>query len=234
MKARGPGWPWGKTRHPKTPAVAYYIEEWMQGLVGDSDGKPKWIDDTNHRPDQKGDHLQWGAEVKGCIGGREPHSFPENHQDIHPLQEETVDGQSECSSQHSTQTRVSRESSQLGWTGRGFMIKVNLPTFKDKKAKDTVTYCSWWWDVSVFCHFGWDDCHLLPYVFRSLQGLPGDLARSLGEVATLDNVLQTLDEHYGVIMTFDALSKELYSLKQGMGENMAEFGVCLSQQVQIL
>ena len=52
--------------------------------------------------------------------------------------------------------------------------------------------------------------------------------RSLGEDATLGNVLQTLDECYGVIMTFDTLSKELYSLKQGMGENVAEFGVCLS------
>ena len=35
-------------------------------------------------------------------------------------------------------------------------------------------------------------------------------------------------------MTFDTLSKELYSLKQGSGENVAKFGVCLSQQVQIL
>ena len=58
--------------------------------------------------------------------------------------------------------------------------------------------------------------------------------RSLGEDAILGNVLWMLDEHYGVVMTFDALSKELYSLKQGMGENVAEFGVCLSQQVQIL
>ena len=35
-------------------------------------------------------------------------------------------------------------------------------------------------------------------------------------------------------MTFHTLSKELYSLKQGMGENVAEFRVHLSQQVQIL
>ena len=35
-------------------------------------------------------------------------------------------------------------------------------------------------------------------------------------------------------MTFNALSKELYSLRQGMGENVAKFRVCLSQQVQIL
>ena len=33
---------------------------------------------------------------------------------------------------------------------------------------------------------------------------------------------------------FDTLSKEHYSLKQGLGENVAEFGVCLCQQVQTL
>ena len=41
MKARGQGQPQRKVRHPKTSAVAYDIEEWMQGLVGDSDGEPK-------------------------------------------------------------------------------------------------------------------------------------------------------------------------------------------------
>ena len=67
-----------------------------------------------------------------------------------------------------------------------------------------------------------------------LQGFPGDLGRSLGEDATLGNFLQMLDEHYDVEMTFDALNKELYSLKQETGENVAKFEVCLSQQVQIL
>ena len=68
----------------------------------------------------------------------------------------------------------------------------------------------------------------------SLQGFPEDLARSFGEDATLGNVLQMLDKHYGIVMTFDTLSKKLYSLKQRMGENMTKFGVHLSQQVQIL
>ena len=79
-----------------------------------------------------------------------------------------------------------------------------------------------------------DDWHLLPYVFHSLQGFQGDLARSLGKDATLNDVLQTLDKHYSVFMTFDALSKELYSLKQGSSENVAKFRVHLLQQVQIL
>ena len=67
-----------------------------------------------------------------------------------------------------------------------------------------------------------------------MQGSPGDLARSLGEDATLSDILQTLDEHCGVVMTFDALSKELYSLMQGSNVNVGEFGIPLSQQVQIL
>ena len=86
----------------------------------------------------------------------------------------------------------------------------------------------------MFHHSGWDDCHIFSYVFRSLQGFPGHLARSLDKEAILGDVLQMLDEHYGIVMTFDAISKELYFLKQGMGENMAKFRVCLSQHVQIL
>ena len=35
-------------------------------------------------------------------------------------------------------------------------------------------------------------------------------------------------------MTFDALSKELYSLTEGLNDNLAEFSIYLSQQVQIL
>ena len=113
-------------------------------------------------------------------------------------------------------------------------MKVNLPIFKDEETKDAVTYCSWQRDVAIFCHLGWDEQHLLSYIFWSLQGFPGELTRILGEDATLTNVLQTLDEHYGTVMTFDALSKEFYSLKQGSGENVAEFRVWLLQQVQIL
>ena len=56
----------------------------------------------------------------------------------------------------------------------------------------------------------------------------------LGKDAILSDILQMLDKYHGIVMTFDTLSKELFFLKQGLGENVAEFGVCLSQQVQIL
>ena len=130
--------------------------------------------------------------------------------------------------------RRSSESNQAGRAGRGLRVKVNLPIFKDEKTKDPVTYHSWWWDVAIFYCSGWDNQHLLPYIFWSLEGFPGDLTRSLGKDATLTDILQTLDEHYGMVMMFGALSKELFSLKQGSRENVAKFGVHLFQQVQIL
>ena len=50
----------------------------------------------------------------------------------------------------------------------------------------------------------------------------------------MSDILQILDEHYGVIMIFDVLSKKLHSLKKGLGKKVPEFGMHLSQQVQIL
>ena len=49
---------------PKTPAVAYGIEEWMWGLEGASDGEPKQNDDMDHRADLWSIHSQWGAKLK--------------------------------------------------------------------------------------------------------------------------------------------------------------------------
>ena len=50
-------------------------------------------------------------------------------------------------------------------------MKINLPIFKDEDAKDTVTYLSWRWDLTVYRHAGCRDCTLLPYVIRSLTRL---------------------------------------------------------------
>ena len=42
-------------------------------------------------------------------------------------------------------------------------VKINLPIFKDKDAKDAVTYQSWRWDLTVYQCMGCRDCTLLPY-----------------------------------------------------------------------
>ena len=143
-KARGPGWPQGKTRHPKTPAAAYDVEELMQGLGGDSNGEPKQNDNTNHGPEWGSDPLQQRSWGQGRWRWQRAPQFPREPFGGSPsLEGNSLDGQSEWSSQHSNQTRVSQESSWSGWTGGGFRVKVNLPTFKDEKAKDAVTYHLW-------------------------------------------------------------------------------------------
>ena len=52
----------------------------------------------------------------------------------------------------------------------GACIKKNLPIFKDKDAKDAVTYQSWRCDLTVYWCAGCKDHTLLPYAIRSLQG----------------------------------------------------------------
>ena len=33
-------------------------------------------------------------------------------------------------------------------------MKINLPVFKDEDTKDTNTYQSWCWDLTVYCYTG--------------------------------------------------------------------------------
>ena len=54
------------------------------------------------------------------------------------------------------------------------------------------------------------------------------MAQSLGEDATLSDVLQMLYKHYGVVMMFDTLSKEFYSLEHRFREKVVEYEVHLS------
>ena len=48
------------------------------------------------------------------------------------------------------------------WEDRAHM-KINFHVFKDEDAKDTVTYQSWRWDLTVYWCVGCRDCTLLPY-----------------------------------------------------------------------
>ena len=106
-------------------------------------------------------------------------------------------------------------------------MKINLPVFKDKDAKDTVTYQSWRWDLTVYQHAGCRDCTLLPYAIQSLQGYPGKLVQSSGMDITLDDVLTILDEHYNNLKVFDALNQELFQLWMADKETVSDWGVHL-------
>ena len=90
-------------------------------------------------------------------------------------------------------------------------MKITIPVFKDKNAKDVVTYQSWGWDLTVYQHVGCRDCTLLPYTNQSLQGYPGELVWSSSMDIMLDEVLTILDKHYNNVKVLDALNQELFS-----------------------
>ena len=113
----------------------------------------------------------------------------------------------------------------------GDHMKINLPVFKDEDTKDAVTYQSWHWDLTVYCHAWCWDCTLLPYTICSLQGYSGELVRSSGTDVTLDDVLTILDEHYNNVKTLDALNQELSQLQMGEKETVSDWGVCLSRHL---
>ena len=113
-------------------------------------------------------------------------------------------------------------------------MKINLLIFKDEDAKDTVTYQSWRWDLTVYRHAGCRDHTLLPYAIRSLQGYPGELVHSSGTDITLYEVLTMLDEHYNNVKALDALNQELFQMRMADKETVSDWGVCLSQHLQIL
>ena len=113
-------------------------------------------------------------------------------------------------------------------------MKINLPIFKDKDAKDVVTYQSWRWDLTVYICAGCRDHTILPYAIRSLQGYPGELVQSSGTDITQDNVLMNLDEHYNNVKVFDPLNQELFQLWMAGKETVSDWGVHLSRHLQIL
>ena len=113
-------------------------------------------------------------------------------------------------------------------------MKINLPIFKDKDAKDAVIYQSWRWDLTVYRCAGCRDRTLLPYAIRSLQGYPGKLVWSSGTDITLDGVLTILDEHYNNVKAHDALNQELFKMRMADKETMSDWGIHLSQHLQIL
>ena len=81
---------------------------------------------------------------------------------------------------------------------------------------------------------GCRDRTLLPYTIRSLQGYPGKLVQSSGTNITLDEVLTILDEHYNNVKALDTLNQELFQMRMADKETVSDWGVCLSQHLQIM
>ena len=113
-------------------------------------------------------------------------------------------------------------------------MKINLPVFKDKDAKDAVSDQSWRWDLTVYQWAGCRDHTLRSYVIWSLQGYPGELVWSSGMDITLDDLLTILDKHYNNVKALDALNQELFQLNMADKETVSDWGVFLSRHLQVL
>ena len=75
-------------------------------------------------------------------------------------------------------------------------MKINSPIFKDKDAKDAVTYpeSKVGFNSILMCRVQGSHPHTL--CIRSMQGYPVELVRNSGMDITLDDVLTILDERY--------------------------------------
>ena len=114
-----------------------------------------------------------------------------------------------------------------------FSYKIDLPVFDDIAKNAKVTYVTWRFDVQKHRKVHSDDS-LLPHVYRSLQGFPGELARSLGDDITLKELVEGLDDYFGVVIDYDAMCRALYNIKQDAYETVAEFAVRLCRQLCML
>ena len=69
MKTRGPGWLQGKARHPRTPAAAYNIKEWVWGLEGASYGEETVCMDRVNKVHSI--QIRWGILMRVADQGRQ-------------------------------------------------------------------------------------------------------------------------------------------------------------------
>ena len=108
--------------------------------------------------------------------------------------------------------------------------KINLPKFEDP-AKDS--YWSWRFDVARYGELFTDDS-LLPHIYASLAGGPGELARSLGARITVSDLLAGMDVYYKGVDEYDVMCRKLYEIHQGYNETVAEFAVRLRRHISAI
>ena len=224
VKARGPG-------HPHVNLLAQQ-PFWFNPLRSSPPKDASGDCSSNYSPSP-----HWPSRGQECIrhhqrprSPRSPspspdHGFESDRSSLSMMSSMSSRSDQSDRSRHSRQGRQHREEA---------CIKINLPVFKDKDAKDAVTYQSWRWDLTVYQHAGCRDHTVLPYAIRSLQGYPGELVRSSGTDITLDDMLMILDEHYNNVKVLNILNQELFQLWMADRETMLDWGIHLSRHLQVL
>ena len=109
--------------------------------------------------------------------------------------------------------------------------KVLLPKYSGDgtRSSDGVSYFTWRHAVENLQRTYADDANsrirLRQHVEQSLQGPAADLACSVGENATLDDLLAVFDGYYENAESLEQLQAQLHSLVQRDGENVTNFAV---------
>ena len=112
-------------------------------------------------------------------------------------------------------------------------MKIDLPVFKSTDENANMTYNNWYFDIQQH-RLNHTDESLLPHVYQSLQGFPGELAHSLKKVPSLDDLLAKLDDYFRVVEELDAMNRHLYTIKEGTQDGVAEFAMRLCCQIRAI
>ena len=116
--------------------------------------------------------------------------------------------------------------------------KVILPKFTGEDGGAGVTYFTWRKLVETHRRTYSDDpinaLRLRQYVQQSLEGPAADLACSLGEDYTLEDLLGLFDGYYENAESLTQLHAELHSLKQREKEDIAQFAVRITRAINLI
>lgn len=199
---------------------------------------------ANHRPLRQfpglghGNVSDAGSSVdnprdRGDVGGPPGSPPPSDGEDSDSSLNSTYAGSttSYASSRESRRGNRQRERRQRRELG-----KIELPIFQGENAADqnAVSYRHWRWDVQMHLHLGHSPRAVLKKIYSTLRGHPGELVRFADLNTPIHAVLETLDCYYGDVMTFDAMSAELYTMSQGGMETVAEFGMRVDRMIRMI
>ena len=136
---------------------------------------------------------------------------------------------------HNTSTHNSnRMATQQRPREKRQLTKMKIPSFNGISTGNGCSYRLWRSAIFRWKRANYSDDQILAEAFSTLKGEPAELVQDLGEDATLDEMMEVLDGHYGNVLDYDALNSELYTMKQAFSESVTAFGVRVSTCVKMM
>ncbi|XP_033731308.1 uncharacterized protein LOC117320935 [Pecten maximus] len=109
-----------------------------------------------------------------------------------------------------------------------------IPPFSGEDLKGDVTFGEWRYEVRCLQHDPDISQNLLMQAIRrSLKGVARRMLRSLGETATVGDILEKLDTLFGDVSTNGMIMQEFFSCYQLKDESVTNFGCRLENMLQV-